>query len=211
MALPAATAAAIESQCNAGVATGDAEPGSNPLWRNLRQAASKLASATPLALRNVRRTISSGDVVSKAASWATISRAVRPPIEGLDQRLDRHERAVARAGIAPRLEKMCGGQVPGGLARRLVGVQSQPDRRLDSLHQCGEIEVGRCVISGVAPEDDQGFHLTLAGRLGQFRQGPRGAGRAFLQAGSSCRGSPASRSSRGPVRGRAAAGDDPRG
>ena len=92
-----------------------------------------------------------------------------------DHRLDRHDRAVDRAGVAPGLEIVRRADMHAGQGRGLVGVIAVADDLRHRLHQRTEIEVGRRVVGGVAAEHEEGLDRAGLQRGGKGLDG-RGAG-----------------------------------
>ena len=78
--------------------------------------------------------------------------------ERSDERLKNRDRAVDGARVAPRLEVVGRRDVPVAHPRGLVVVEAPVDPERDLAHRPGELEVGRRVVSGVSPDDDEGRH-----------------------------------------------------
>ena len=78
--------------------------------------------------------------------------------ERQNHRLDRHDGAVGRPRIAPRLKEMGAGEVHAGLRRRLVHLIPVTDHIRNGSLQGGPVEVGRGVVNRVAADDDERLH-----------------------------------------------------
>ena len=84
--------------------------------------------------------------------------------ERCDERLNRDDRAVARAGITPRFEVVRSGQVPRRSLARLVLVRAEVDDGLGGLGNLAP-SLGSGV-SRVRPEDDHGFRTDRSSEAG---------------------------------------------
>ena len=89
-----------------------------------------------------------------------------------NHRLDRHDRAVGGASIAPRFQIVRGGEVRAGLSRSLIGVITEAHNVADGFLQRGPIQFGRSVVCGIAAEHNEGLDgagLDSGGEIGDRR------------------------------------------
>ena len=73
-----------------------------------------------------------------------------------------------RAGISPSFEVMGLGQMPMAEASRFILVKAHVHAQRDLLELVGKIEVDRCVVDGVGPQNDQQRDPTLLHVVVQF-------------------------------------------
>ena len=76
-------------------------------------------------------------------------------VQGRDQRLEDRRGAVIGAQIAPLLQRVRLGDVPGATRRRLVLVLPEPDSQPHLVERRGETEIDGGGEDRVAPEDHQ--------------------------------------------------------
>ena len=91
--------------------------------------------------------------------------------QGLDLRLDGHERPVGGAAEVPRLQVVRLGQVPGRREGGLVPMHADADAGRHLLQQLAEVEIRRGVVRRVPAQDDERVDLVLADRPGQQADG----------------------------------------
>ena len=87
-----------------------------------------------------------------------------------DQRLNRHQRAVTRARVAPRFEVVRRRQMPVAARRRLVLVVGHANHVLRAALQITPLELRRSVVSGIAAENHERADLAFFERRRQLRE-----------------------------------------